>query len=106
MIAFIIFFLCGSIFLAIGINAFYSKKQQNFWSSGKMPKVNDIKKWNHALGKLFFAYGISLIFTGISFLLPIKSNLNNAIVLTLAIGGMPIIILIYIKIIEPKYKVK
>ncbi len=106
MIAFIIFLFCGFIFLAIGIYDFYAKKQQSFWNAGNPPKVNDIKKWNRALGKLFCSYGLALIFAGISFLFPLKSSIIIVIVLIIIFGGLAIMIFIYLKIIEPKYKVK
>ncbi len=106
MIGFLIFLFCGFIILAIGIYDFYAKKQQSFWNSGKMPKVDDIKKWNCAIGNLFCFYGISLIFAGVFFLLPLKSSIIGIIVSMIIFGGIAIMILVYLKIIVPKYKVK
>ncbi len=106
MIGFLIFLFCGFIFLGIGIYDFRAKKQQSFWNSGKMPKVDDVKKWNYALGKLFSVYGISIILTAFAFLFPLNDTLLTVLVLVFPVGGIAIMILLYIKIIEPKYRIK
>ncbi len=106
MIALFSLFLCGGIFFILGIVDFYSEKQQNFWSSGKIPKVNDIKKWNYALGKLFCTYGISVALVGVLCLFSLSDTLKIILISTVPVGGVIVMIIVYIKIIEPKYKVK
>lgn len=106
MVVFVMLLFCGLIQLAIGLYDFRAKKPQSFWTGGIAPNVNDIKKWNYALGKLFSVYGISIILTAFAFLFPLNDTLPTVLVLVFPVGGIAIMILLYIKIIEPKYKEK
>ncbi len=106
MVAFICLVIAGAIFLVRGISAFYAQKQQTFWSGGKAPKVDDLKKWNSALGKLFCSYGLSVILVGLVCLLPVSDILKSVLLSTVPIGGIIVMTIVYIKIIAPKYRVK
>lgn len=105
MLALFILFFCGGMFFVLGILNFYSEKQQSFWSSGKMPKVDDVKKWNYALGKLFCTYGISVALVGILCLFLISDTLKIILMSAVPGGGIVVMIIVYVKVIEPKYKV-
>ncbi len=96
------FFILRTYTVGNRLILFSSKKPQSFWTGGKAPNVNDIKKWNYALGKLFSTYGISIILTAFASLFPLNDTLRTVLVLVFPVGGVAIMILLYIKIIEPK----
>ena len=81
---FIIWALFGCIMIGIGISAFFQKKAVDFWANSKTFPVNDIKKYNHATGKLFIAYGAVFIVLG----LPLLSEQNSPYILLSVVGVM------------------
>lgn len=103
IIGFIIWSLFGILIIGLGIYTWFSKKPMNFWANVKGFEVNDIKKYNHALGKLFGGYGFVLILLG----LPLLAGQNSAWILLSVLGIMiesVIAMIIYTLVIEKKYK--
>lgn len=101
LLAFLIWAAVGCLFLILGVHAFFAKKPQHFWANVKMGKVREVKKYNRAVGKLFFFYGVVEILLG----LPLLGGNQGLIVLT-ALGMVFVTILImgiYAAVIEPKY---
>lgn len=105
VIGFIIWLMCGCLFIGIGIRAFTdSKKPMEFWANIKMFEVTDVKKYNRAVGKLFCAYGMVLIMFGIPLL---AAGQNSPWILLSVIGVMLETIaamVVYTVVIEKKYK--
>ncbi len=69
-----------------------------FWANAKMFEVTDIRKYNAAIGKLFIALGI-----------PLLLEQNSAWILLSTFGVMAeviFIMIIYVLVIEKKYKKK
>lgn len=103
IIGFIIWALVGCFFIGIGISAFFAKKATGFWANVKQYEVNDVKKYNVAMGKLWIIYGVIMIALG----LPMLSGQNSPLILLSIIGVMIETIgmmVIYMLVITPKYK--
>lgn len=103
LIAFIGWSLVGCFFIGIGIYSFFSKKPVGFWANAKKIEVNDIKKYNGAMAKLFCIFGIVFIVLG----LPLLSGQNNAWIFLSIFGTMLeaiIAMIIYTLVIEKKHK--
>ena len=46
----------------------FSKEAVGFWGSKKMFEVTDIRKYNHAISKLYVVHGLVYIFLGLPLL--------------------------------------
>ena len=103
IICFIVCLLMFLIFAGLGIYFWCSKKPANFWSGEKIPPdaISDIKKYNRANGIMWFVYGVLYLIPAFVAL----TNVLNAgiLIFILTVGCTPILILIYVKIIRPKY---
>ena len=62
---FVIWVICGLLFVGIGIYDYMSKKQVGFWANFDVPEVEDVIGFNKAVGKLFITYGVVFILIGI-----------------------------------------
>lgn len=105
LIGFIIWAICGSFFIGMGVYAFFSKKAVGFWANAKMFEVTDVKKYNAAMGKLFCVMGVVFIFLGF----PLLSEEHTLWILLSSAGVMAEVIVamaIYSTVIEKKYKKK
>ncbi len=94
----------GCIFIYLGIRSFFLKEPMVFWANAQMFEVNDVKKYNYAVGKMFFLYGIVLIFLGVPLLFLEK---NPAWIFLSVVGIMfesITLMVVYSMIIEKKYK--
>ncbi len=101
-VAFIIWLAVGAIFVIMGICSFFKKKPTGFWANVEQFDVNNLKKYNFAVGKLFIAYGIVFSLLG----LPILSN-NAGMVIISVLGTMLATIAImgiYLAVITPKFE--
>lgn len=67
-IAFIIWCIGGVFFICLAIYIWLSPKAIFFWGKSKMFEVTNIEKYNHAMSKLFGAYGIVFILFGLPLL--------------------------------------
>lgn len=102
-IAFIMWCVFGSMFLCLAIYAWFSKKPMGFWANAKVFEVTDVRKYNHAVAKLFGIFGIVLIALGI----PLLAGQNSAWALLSVVGVMLESIAamaVYSLVIEKKYK--
>lgn len=102
IIGFIIWTILGIVFIALGIFCFASQKAVGFWANIKMYEVNNVKGYNHAVGKLWISYGVILIILG----LPLLSGQNSPFILLSVVGVMIetiILMVIYTLFITPKY---
>lgn len=95
----------GALFICLGIYSLFSKKAIGFWANVEVFEVTDIKKYNAAMAKLFFVYGIVMILLGI----PLLSGQNSVWIIFSSIGLMfetIIAMAVYITVIEKKYRQK
>ena len=105
IIGFIIWVIVGFCIIGMGISSFFSKKTAGFWANIKTMPVNDVTRYNHAIGKLFILYGVIFIVLG----MPLVSDQNTPYIL-LSVLGVVIetiaIMAIYSLFIEKKYRGK
>jgi len=105
VLGFIIWSICGSFFIGLGIYALYSQKAIGFWAGQEVGEVTDIKKYNKAMAKLFSVFGIGFVLLGI----PLLGGQNSAGIVIPILGTMfesMIAMAVYIVVIEKKYKKK
>lgn len=65
IMGFVIWVICGLLFVGIGIYDYMSKKQVGFWANFDVPEVEDVIGFNKAVGRLFIIYGVVFILIGI-----------------------------------------
>lgn len=99
---FIILCFWGVLYICLAIYIWFSKKAIGFWGNRKMFEVTDIRKYNHAMSKLYVAHGIVFILLG----LPLLTGHSGWILLSIAGVVMETIVLIvvYSLAIRKKYK--
>ena len=105
IIGFIIWSIIGCLFICLGIYSLFAKKAMGFWANAEMFPVTDIKKYNGAVAKLFFVFGIVFIILGFPLLLEQNSLWILFSVLGIMIESITAMI-VYTTIIEKKYKKK
>lgn len=86
---------------------FYAKsaKPFGFWANAEVAQMRDVKGYNRALGKLWCVFGVLLILVGVPILLGEKSA---GIIITI-LGTMLLsigVMIVYVVVIEPKYRKK
>ena len=65
IMGFVIWVICGLLFVGIGIYDYMSKKQVGFWENFDVREVDDVIGFNKAVGRLFIIYGVVFILIGI-----------------------------------------
>ena len=65
IMGFVIWVICGLLFVGIGIYDYMSKKQVGFWANIEIPEIEDVRGLNKAVGRLFIIYGVVFILIGI-----------------------------------------
>lgn len=103
VIGFIVWCAVGCVFLCLAIVAWFSKKPVGFWANAQVFEPLDVKKYNHAVAKLFFVFGMVLTALGI----PLLAGQNSAWAL-LSVAGVLVesivTMAVYALVIEKKYK--
>lgn len=107
IMAFVIWSLCGLLFIGMGIYDFLSKKQKpfGFWANTDTLPIENVSAYNRALGKLWIVFGIVFICLG----LPLLDGQNSPWIILSILGIMLEAIsamVIYILVIEKKYRKK
>lgn len=107
MIAYFLWLIASVFFIFLGIRAILSKKETafGFWANAEMFPVNNVKAYNRAVGILWCVFGFIFALLG----LPLLAGQNSPYIIISIIGAMLeviITIVIYVKIIEKKYRQK
>lgn len=103
VVGFIIWSIAAVIFMLIGISAWRAKEEAGFFTFSKPPKMNDVVKYNHAVGRLWFSFAAILEVMGIPILF-IEQNSPIFILLIFAVMALvAAIMMIYLRI-EKKYR--
>ncbi len=102
MFAFLIWSAVGLLLIGIGVHAFFAKKPQHFWANAPMIEVNDVKKYNRAVGKLFIAFGA--VFTLIGLPLLMENKMWILLSMLLVMPAVIVMMVVYSTKIEKKYK--
>lgn len=107
MAAFMIWVFLGGIMVVYGICAFRSKKAVpfSFWANAEMFKVNNVRAYNRAVGKLWCAFGVVFVLLG----LPLLGGQNSPYFIISILGCMAETVaamILYVTVIEKKYRVR
>lgn len=105
LFGFILWLAVSLVLIAVGIAAFFSKKEAGFFANTKPLPMKDVKGHNLAVGRLFIAYGIITMLLGI----PILCGQNSLGILLSVLGLMLETIAamaVYTLVIQPKYEKK
>ena len=103
MVGFIICAIVGCFFIGLGILSFFAKRTVGFWANAKMFEVNDVKGYNHAVGKLWCVFGIVFILLS----LPMLDGQNSPLIMISILGivvEVLVLMVIYTQVIEKKYR--
>ena len=106
-LAVVIWMLFCAFFIAMGVFSMKAKKPVGFWANTEKPKnIKDVKKYNQAMGKLWFTYAILLFLFG----LPLAFCEQNSPVVFLTVVGTAFstifLMVFYVLRIESKYVMK
>lgn len=104
MRGFLIWALCGGLFVVIGIYALRAKKPVSFWANTQAVCIaqENGKAYNRAVGKLWCVFGAIFVLLG----LPLLAGQNAAVCLISILGSMFVCIVFiaaYIQI-EAKFR--
>ena len=107
--AFIIWAIMGVVFIVMGICDMNSKKAKpfGFWANAEIGPIEDVKAYNHALGRLWCVYGSLFILIGLPLL--VLNEQNAGLIAIPMVGTMLISIgamAVYSIGIESKYRKK
>lgn len=105
MTGFILWLIVGCLLMALGIGAFFAKKEVGFFNNVKPLPMRDVKAYNRAVGKLLIIYGIVFMALG----LPLLAGQNSALLLLSILGVVAETIgamAVYILVIQNKYEKK
>lgn len=102
----IIVWLCGALFISIGIYSLKKKTPMHFWSGTtvKPEEISNIKAYNKANGVMWISYGLIFVLSGILGFL-VGTFIGAIIVVLISTIGLIILITIYTRI-HDKYKIK
>ena len=100
---FVIWSITSVIILGIGIWSYRSEKPVGFFTGTKPPEVTDVRKYNHAVGILWFAYAVLLETLGIPFLF-LKQNSAAFILVFMGTIAITIGLMVGYVAIEKKYR--
>ena len=103
IIAFVIWSVVAVIFLIIGASVWQSKEAVGFFTFVNPPQVKDVKRYNHAVAKIWFTVAFVFEILGVPFL---WYEQNSPLVIFIILGVVILIIAMMITYtrIEAKYK--
>ncbi len=103
MVGFIIWTVVALAIAVIGIIAGRSGKPSGFFAGVNPPEVNDVVKYNHSVGTLWFVYAILIELAGVP-LLFLKQNSAGFIIPILGIMFITIGLAVAYTFILAKYR--
>ena len=103
IIGFVIWSIVSAIMLGIGIWSYMSERPVGFFTGTKPPDVKDAKKYNHAVGILWYSYAVLLELFGIPFLF-LEQNSAGFIPIYLGTIVISIGLMVGYVVIEKKHR--
>lgn len=100
----VIMFLCGLLFVGIGISSIKSKEPVGFYTGVKPPKaeqLSDVEAWNRKHGFMYISYGIGIMVCWFGFLFNEIAGFFT--VLGIVLGGVFYLMIGHHRL-EKKYK--
>ena len=101
---FVIWSVVSLILFGIGIWAWRSDKAVGFFSGVKPPEVSDVRKYNHSVAVLWFAYATLFELLGIPFLF-LKQNSAGFLLSVLGVPLISIALMIVYNRILARYRI-
>ena len=105
MFALIFWSLISLVFVGLGIWSRRSEKPVGFFSGVRPPAVSDVRKYNHAVARLWFGYALLFELLGLPFLF-LKQHSAGFL---LSVLGVPVISIglavVYTRILH-RYEIK
>lgn len=107
LFGFILWLILGGIMVSFGIYAIHSERAVpfSFWANAEVFEVNDVKAYNRAVGKLWCVFGIVFVLLGFPFLTGQNSPYFIISILGCMVEAITAMV-IYVTVIEKKYRVK
>lgn len=105
IISFIVWSIVAIIFLGIGISCRKSKETIVLFTFAEPPKVRDIKQYNNAVSKLWFAAAGVLELLGIPFLF-LEQKFPECFSIMLGVVILLLVMIIAYFNIEKKYRIR
>ena len=105
MVAFIIWAICGLLFVGIGISCFFVKgKRVGFFANFKDKEVENPEKFNKVMGRFWIINGLIFILIGV----PLLSDNILLMIMTMigTIFWMIGLMIVYLMVILPKFDKK
>ena len=103
IIAFVIWSVVAVIFLVIGVSTWKAKEAAGFFTFVEPPKVKDVRRYNHAVAKLWLAAALILEILGVP-MLWLEQNSSQIIITILGVMVLVIaMVVVYIRV-EEKYR--
>lgn len=102
---FVMWMAGGCLMVALGVSAFFAKKEVGFFCNVRPLPMRDVKAYNRAVGRLFIGYGIVFILLG----LPLLAGQNKGMIILSILGVVAESIAamaVYILAIQNKYEEK
>ena len=103
IIGFIIWSIVTVVFLGIGISCRKSDEAVGFFTGCKPPVVEDVKRYNRAVSKLWFASAGIYELMGIPLLFLEQNSLLFIPIIFAVVIGLIVMMVVYLRI-EAKYK--
>lgn len=93
----------GGLFFVLGMAALAAKKPVQFWTVDQYIQVSDVKKYNHAVARLWIVAALIMLLLGI----PLLKGQNSPWILITVLGGMfcAISLMVIYTRIEKKYRI-
>lgn len=104
IIAFVTWSVAALIFLIIGVSSWKAKEAIGFFTFVNPPKVKDIRRYNHAVAKLWFAAAILFEILGIPMLWSEQNAPQTVFIILGTVILVIAMVIVYTKI-EAKYRV-
>lgn len=106
IVGFVIWLLCGLVFLGFGIAAFRAKEPVGFWANAKAPEIENVRAYNKAVGKLWCMAAVVFVALGFPFL---TAKQNSPLFFISIVGvmlEMIVVMVVYSLKIEAPYRKK
>lgn len=103
----LVWLIMGGAMVIFGIYAMHSKRAVpfGFWANAEVFKVNDVRGYNHAVGRLWCVFGVVFVLLGFPFL----TGQNSPYFIVSILGCMVeaiVAMVVYVTVIEKKYRAR
>ncbi|MDV0443664.1 hypothetical protein [Methanorbis rubei] len=91
--------ICGFIFLCIGIWAYRSKKPIHFWAGSTVSpaEISDVSAYNKANAVLWTVYSIPYFVIGVLGFF-VETTIAGILLVIVCVGGLPVLVFAYLRI--------